>query len=216
MLPSGLHGEGSGVINGASSAEVIGLGLPRAVVMPLPGSSRSAAAANAASLWITSGSLLRTPAHCSNSSKRFPSSAGSRFVLSSAPNLQTKPEPTSVGPTSVGPILVGRVSAPHRAPSLPPPSHNAKHPAGLWPPGVGFFGAPVMGHQEPWRQAPACGRMSAASMPATLTGRFIASRRNGSPSSWFRTHSMKVVTLPFICSSTAVRRAWVSWSIERT
>src|SRR5246127_5896278 len=37
-----------------------------------------------------------------------------------------------------------------------------------------------------------CGRMSSRLMPATTTGLFMASRRKGSPSSWFNRTSMKV------------------------
>src|SRR5579859_6569131 len=52
-------------------------------------------------------------------------------------------------------------------------------------------------------QARCCRRMSARSMPATGTGFFIASRRNGSPSSWLSTTSTKVVT-PLAWSSSAL------------
>lgn len=37
-------------------------------------------------------------------------------------------------------------------------------------------------------------------MPATTTGFFMASRRNGSPSSWFKITLMNVV-VPFFCAS---------------
>jgi len=39
--------------------------------------------------------------------------------------------------------------------------------------------------------------MSPLLMPATLTGFFMASRLNGSPSSWFKITSIKVVTPSF-------------------
>ena len=58
--------------------------------------------------------------------------------------------------------------------------------------------------------APGWGRMSSLLIPATTTGFVIASRRNGSPNSWFITTSMKVVTPSSICSFTAVRSASVS------
>ena len=51
--------------------------------------------------------------------------------------------------------------------------------------------------------------MSAGSMPATTTGFFMASRRNGSPNSWFRMISMKVVT-PSSCAAQAVLIAAVN------
>ena len=51
--------------------------------------------------------------------------------------------------------------------------------------------------------------MSSFFTPATETGFFMASRRNGSPSSWFSTTSMKVVTPSSICSLIAVRSASV-------
>ena len=54
-----------------------------------------------------------------------------------------------------------------------------------------------------------CGRMSLGSMPATLTGAFMASRRKGSPSSWLRTTSMKVVSLFSICPFIAALSASV-------
>ena len=60
-----------------------------------------------------------------------------------------------------------------------------------------------------------CGRMSAPSMPATTLGFFIASRRKGSPSSWFRITSMKVVT-PSACASQDSRSAAVSSSMVLT
>ena len=48
------------------------------------------------------------------------------------------------------------------------------------------------------------GRMSPGSTPATTFGFFIASRRNGSPSSWLRITSMNVVT-PVILRRAGVR-----------
>lgn len=48
---------------------------------------------------------------------------------------------------------------------------------------------------EPWLYSAA---MSATEMPAIRTGFFIASRRNGSPSSWLRMTSSNVVVLLFI------------------
>ena len=57
-----------------------------------------------------------------------------------------------------------------------------------------------------------CAAMSPESMPATATGFFIASRRNGSPSSWFNTTSMKVVT-PSACAAQLSRKAEDSSSI---
>ena len=54
--------------------------------------------------------------------------------------------------------------------------------------------------------------ISPGSMPATATGFFMASRRNGSPNSWFNTTSMKVVT-PSACAAQLSRRAEESSSI---
>ena len=56
--------------------------------------------------------------------------------------------------------------------------------------------------------------MSAGSMPATSTGFFIASRRKGSPSSWFRITSISVV-VPAAWSATAARSAPVSPAMSR-
>ena len=57
--------------------------------------------------------------------------------------------------------------------------------------------------------ATTCGRISSRWMPATVTGFFMASRRKGSPSSWFRITSMKVVT-PLLCASQASFKAAVN------
>ncbi len=73
-------------------------------------------------------------------------------------------------------------------------------------------GARVQNENVPFAggcHAGVCGRMSSLRMPATATGFFIASRRNGSPSSWFRITSMKVVTLS-ACAAHAVLSAAVS------
>jgi GntR family transcriptional regulator/MocR family aminotransferase len=58
-------------------------------------------------------------------------------------------------------------------------------------------------------------RMSAGSMPATATGFFIASRRNGSPSSWLIIASISVVLPAFIWSLMAWFSASVSSSMVR-
>jgi len=52
--------------------------------------------------------------------------------------------------------------------------------------------------------------MSSLLIPATLTGAVIASRRKGSPISWFNTTSIKVVSLRLIWPSTALVSAFSS------
>src|SRR5699024_10341275 len=69
------------------------------------------------------------------------------------------------------------------------------------------------GERPPRTHSAGCGRMSSLRMPATVTGFFIASRRKGSPSSWFSTTSMKVLTPFSICSRIAVRSVSVNSSM---
>ena len=57
--------------------------------------------------------------------------------------------------------------------------------------------------------------MSSLLIPATFTGFFIASLLNGSPSSWFKITSIKVV-IPFFWSSQDCLIALVVSSIDLT